>query len=182
MSSNEMFTSIIRRRFGYIRDRRNELRSAVGYDLNANVGNFIYSGECEAVERFRFISVRNHSSSSKEIALNWKLKDGTIKTVQASVGWTYLDVAHKYEIDLEGACAGVCACSTCHLIFDDDVYDDLSEATEAEDDMLDQAFQLTHTSRLGCQIIVKKEHAGTTVQLPAATRNFYVDGHIPKPH
>ena len=91
-------------------------------------------------------------------------------------------MAHKFEIDLEGACAGVCACSTCHLIFEEDVYDELPEASEAEDDMLDQAFQLTHTSRLGCQVLVQRKHEGITVQLPKATRNFYVDGHVPKPH
>lgn len=48
--------------------------------------------------------------------------------------------------------------------------------------MLDLVFGLTSTSRLGCQIILDKSHDGMTVQLPAATRNFYVDGHVPKPH
>jgi hypothetical protein len=54
------------------------------------------------------------------------------------------------------------------------VYNDLPEPTEAEDDMLDQAYGLTHTSRLGCQIIVEKKHEGMNVRLPVATRNFYV--------
>ena len=48
--------------------------------------------------------------------------------------------------------------------------------------MLDMAFGLTATSRLGCQIKVVKDHDGMTLKLPAATRNFYVDGHKPKPH
>ena len=131
---------------------------------------------------------RSHTSTSlssakgNTVKINWKLKDGSILPVDANVGWTFLDVAHKFEIDLEGACAGVCACSTCHLIFEEDVYDELPEASEAEDDMLDQAFQLTHTSRLGCQVLVQRKHEGITVQLPKATRNFYVDGHVPKPH
>ena len=56
------------------------------------------------------------------------------------------------------------------------------EAEEAEDDMLDQAFGLTPTSRLGCQVIITEEMNGITIQLPAATRNFYVDGHVPQPH
>jgi ferredoxin-2, mitochondrial len=48
--------------------------------------------------------------------------------------------------------------------------------------MLDQAFQLTPTSRLGCQIILTPELDGIKVQLPKATRNFAVDGHFNKPH
>ena len=74
------------------------------------------------------------------------------------------------------------ACSTCHVIFDDETYDNLPEPSEDEDDMLDQAFGLTATSRLGCQVVIEKEHDGIVVTLPKATRNFYVDGHVPKPH
>lgn len=81
-----------------------------------------------------------------------------------------------------GACEGVCACSTCHVILENDIFDALPEASEEEEDMLDMAFGLTATSRLGCQIKVVKEHDGMTLKLPAATRNFYVDGHKPKPH
>ena len=48
--------------------------------------------------------------------------------------------------------------------------------------MLDQAFALRDNSRLGCQLRLEEEHEGLEVELPAATRNFYVDGHVPKPH
>ena len=48
--------------------------------------------------------------------------------------------------------------------------------------MLDMAFGLTETSRLGCQIVVREDMDGVQLQLPKATRNFYVDGHVPKPH
>ena len=48
--------------------------------------------------------------------------------------------------------------------------------------MLDQAFGLKDNSRLGCQLRLTEEHEGLVVELPAATRNFYVDGHVPKPH
>ena len=77
---------------------------------------------------------------------------------------------------------GVCACSTCHLIFPQQIYDTLPESSEDEEDMLDMAFGLTETSRLGCQVNVTTEMDGMVVQMPAATRNFYVDGHVPKPH
>lgn len=103
-------------------------------------------------------------------------------TVDARIGETLLQTAHRFHIDLEGACEGVCACSTCHLIFSNDVYDQLPEPSEDEEDMLDMAFGLTSTSRLGCQVIVEECMSGMQVTLPAATRNFYVDGHVPQPH
>jgi len=104
------------------------------------------------------------------------------KVVNAYVGDNLMRTAHKNGIDLEGACEGVCACSTCHVILDAKLYNSLPEATEDEEDMLDMAFGLTNTSRLGCQVIVTPEMDGQIILLPKATRNFYVDGHIPKPH
>jgi ferredoxin len=68
------------------------------------------------------------------------------------------------------------------LIFPHEIFDELPEASEDEEDMLDMAFGLTETSRLGCQIIVDKSMDGITVEMPKATRNFYVDGHVPQPH
>lgn len=104
--------------------------------------------------------------------------------VDAYVGESLLQVAQRNDIELEGACEGVCACSTCHVIFpDEDVFDNiLEEASEDEEDMLDMAFGLTETSRLSCQVIVTDEMDGMEIEIPAATRNFYVDGHVPKPH
>ena len=46
----------------------------------------------------------------------------------------------------------------------------------------DMAFGLTTSSRLGCQVLVTEEMAGMEVRVPAATRNFYVDGHVAVPH
>ncbi len=101
--------------------------------------------------------------------------DGVKKEVDAPVGLSLLEVAHQNKIDLEGACEGSLACSTCHVIVDAAFYDDLPEASEEEEDMLDLAFGLTHTSRLGCQIIVTEELEGLTVSVPSATRNMMVD-------
>lgn len=117
------------------------------------------------------------------IHVTFRQPDDTLKEVDARVGESFLQVAHRHDIDLEGACEGVCACSTCHLIFPVDVFDTLlEEPSEDEEDMLDMAFGLTETSRLGCQVIVTEEMDGITVEMPKATRNFYVDGHVPKPH
>jgi hypothetical protein len=63
-----------------------------------------------------------------------------------------------------GACGGELACSTCHLIFPKDVYDTLPPMEDDEVDMLDLAFEVTETSRLGCQIMVRKDMAGMKVR------------------
>ncbi|MBM3548189.1 MAG: 2Fe-2S iron-sulfur cluster binding domain-containing protein [Alphaproteobacteria bacterium] len=100
---------------------------------------------------------------------------GNRKEVEAPVGLSVLEIAHRNGIDLEGACEGSLACSTCHVIVDPEDYERLKDATEDEEDMLDLAFGLTHTSRLGCQIIITEELDGLTVTLPSATRNMMVD-------
>ncbi|GAB6054069.1 ferredoxin family 2Fe-2S iron-sulfur cluster binding protein [Magnetospira thiophila] len=101
--------------------------------------------------------------------------NGSRRVVDAPVGQSVLEIAHHNKIDLEGACEGSLACSTCHVVVDPEWYDKLEEADEDEEDMLDLAFALTHTSRLGCQIVMTKELDGLVVTLPAATRNVAVD-------
>jgi len=100
--------------------------------------------------------------------------DGSHIDVEAPIGLSILEIAHRNNIDLEGACEGSLACSTCHVIVDNEWYDALPEASEDEEDMLDLAFGLTHTSRLGCQIKMTEELDGLTVRLPNATRNMMV--------
>jgi ferredoxin, 2Fe-2S len=99
-------------------------------------------------------------------------RDGTRREVDAPVGLSVLEIAHKHGVDIEGACEGSLACSTCHVIVDPEWHELLKDATEDEEDMLDLAFGLTQTSRLGCQIIMTEELDGLTVKLPAATRNM----------
>jgi ferredoxin, 2Fe-2S len=99
-------------------------------------------------------------------------RDGTHREVDAPLGLSVLEIAHRNKIDIEGACEGSLACSTCHVIVDPDWYDLLKDATEDEEDMLDLAFGLTATSRLGCQIIMTEELDGLTVRLPTSTRNM----------
>jgi len=102
-------------------------------------------------------------------------QDGSERVVDAPNGVSVLEIAHKNGVPLEGACEGSLACSTCHVIVDEAFYDKLKTATEDEEDMLDLAFGLTHTSRLGCQIIMSDALDGLRVMLPAATRNMMVD-------
>lgn len=102
-------------------------------------------------------------------------RDGTRIEIDAPVGLSLLELAHRNNIDIEGACEGSLACSTCHVIVGEDDFDRLQEPTEDEEDMLDLAFGLTKTSRLGCQIIVTEELDGLTVALPSETRNMMAD-------
>ena len=97
--------------------------------------------------------------------------DGSEKVVDADNGLSLLEVAHSNDIDLEG---GLAACSTCHVIVDKAFFDNLPEPSEEEEDMLDLAFGLTHTSRLGCQIIINEKLEGMKVKIPSGTRNMSV--------
>ena len=99
-------------------------------------------------------------------------RNGQRHEVDAPVGLSVLEIAHRHGIDIEGACEGSLACSTCHVIVDPEWYELLKDASEDEEDMLDLAFGLTATSRLGCQIVMTEELDGLTVRLPASTRNL----------
>ncbi len=98
-------------------------------------------------------------------------RDGKPREVDAPLGLSVLELAHKHGVDIEGACEGSLACSTCHVIVDPAWYARLAKATEDEEDMLDLAFGLQATSRLGCQIVMTPELDGLVVKLPAGTRN-----------
>ncbi|XP_040381083.1 2Fe-2S ferredoxin-like [Oryza brachyantha] len=123
------------------------------------------------------------SQYKEKISVTFVNKDGTEQTISVPVGMSMLEAAHENDIELEGACEGSLACSTCHVIvMDVNYYNKLQDPTDEENDMLDLAFGLTETSRLGCQVIAKPELDGIRLALPAATRNFAVDGFVPKPH
>jgi ferredoxin len=88
-------------------------------------------------------------------------------------GDNLLDIAQAHDLEMEGACGGSCACSTCHVIvLDQEYYDRMPEPDDDENDMLDLAFGLQETSRLGCQVHMTKDLDGLRVKLPAMTRNL----------
>lgn len=99
--------------------------------------------------------------------------DGSTKTIDAPVGLSVMEVAVKHAMDkIEGACGGSLACATCHVYVHPDWWDKVlpeeGEIDEAEEDMLDLAFNLTKLSRLSCQIIVSDELDGLIVALPGS--------------
>ena len=99
-------------------------------------------------------------------------RDGTRRDVEAPVGLSVLEIAHKHGVDIEGACEGSLACSTCHVIVEAGWFGKLAEPSEDEEDMLDLAFGLEKTSRLGCQIVMSEALDGLVVRLPAGSRNM----------
>ncbi|MBO0334546.1 ferredoxin family 2Fe-2S iron-sulfur cluster binding protein [Sneathiella sp. CAU 1612] len=98
--------------------------------------------------------------------------DGSRQEVDAPLGRTILEIAHQNNIDLEGACEGSLACSTCHIIVSDEDFERLPDPTEDEEDMLDLAYGLTRTSRLGCQIEITEELDDLVVTLPGGSNNM----------
>ncbi|MBF8274865.1 MAG: ferredoxin [Magnetococcales bacterium] len=97
------------------------------------------------------------------------------QTVEVEAGTTVLEAAHAHGIALEGACEGSLACSTCHVIVGKAWYHRAQPASEDEEDMLDRAFGLTPTSRLGCQLQVTEALDGMEVTIPEYSVNISVD-------
>ncbi|KAM6426780.1 adrenodoxin-like [Liasis olivaceus] len=106
--------------------------------------------------------------STDKVRLHFINRDGEKYSVAAKEGESLLEVVinHNINIDGFGACEGTLACSTCHLIFEKAAFQQLDEISDDELDMLDLAYGLTDTSRLGCQVCVKKWMDGLTVQVP----------------
>jgi 2Fe-2S ferredoxin len=98
-------------------------------------------------------------------------RDGSKREVEAPLGLSVLEIAHRHGVDIEGACEGSLACSTCHVIVDQSWFPRLTGPTEDEEDMLDLAFDLQETSRLGCQLIMTDALDGLVVKLPAGSRH-----------
>lgn len=86
-----------------------------------------------------------------------------------------LDICMAHGIDLDHACGGVCACSTCHVIVKEGG-DTCNEATEDEEDQLEEAYGLTAKSRLGCQCVPNGEKP-VVVEIPPWNRNLAREPH-----
>lgn len=82
-----------------------------------------------------------------------------------------LALAMSKGLEIEHACGGVCACSTCHVIVEQGA-EHLSEAEEQEEDMLDMAPGLTMRSRLACQAELLRDDANVVVRIPSLNRNL----------
>ncbi|KAK9715933.1 hypothetical protein RND81_06G199500 [Saponaria officinalis] len=109
----------------------------------------------------------NEDEEMQMVNVTFVEKDGTEVHAEVPVGTNMLEAAHSVDVELEGACEGSCACSTCHVIvMDMSYYNKLPDPMDEEYDMLDLAFGLTKTSRLGCQIEATPEIDGIRFALP----------------
>uniref|UniRef100_A0A673UB89 Adrenal ferredoxin n=1 Tax=Suricata suricatta TaxID=37032 RepID=A0A673UB89_SURSU len=108
------------------------------------------------------------ASSEEKITVHFVNRDGETLTAKGKVGDSLLDVVVENNLDIDGfgACEGTLACSTCHLIFEDHIFEKLDAVTDEESDMLDLAYGLTDRSRLGCQICLTKSMDNMTVRVP----------------
>ncbi|KAM4754580.1 LOW QUALITY PROTEIN: ferredoxin-2, mitochondrial [Cyanocitta cristata] len=109
-------------------------------------------------------------------------REGRQVPVRGRVGDNVLHLAQRHGLELEGACEASLACSTCHVYISEPHLSRLPAPDEREEDLLDQAPLLQENSRLGCQVLLSPALEGARIVLPRVTRNFYVDGHVPKPH
>ena len=92
-------------------------------------------------------------------------RDGVEHKIEANNGLTLMEIIREAGLDIEAACGGCCACATCHLYIDEKWTDKLEKIKDDEESMLDQAFNVRKTSRLGCQIEFSSKIAGIQVTL-----------------
>ncbi|TYJ29717.1 hypothetical protein E1A91_A06G086100v1 [Gossypium mustelinum] len=130
----------------------------------------------------------------RKISVTFVSKDGEEIPIQVPIGMSMLEAAHENLSFGANSSWRSLACSTCHVrVMDMEYYNKLEDPVDEENDMLDLAFGLTETlpfamflndlwSRLGCQIVASPELDGICLAIPAASRNFAVDGYVPKPH
>eukprot|EP00008_Paramoeba_atlantica_P003948 CAMPEP_0201493174 /NCGR_PEP_ID=MMETSP0151_2-20130828/36257_1 /ASSEMBLY_ACC=CAM_ASM_000257 /TAXON_ID=200890 /ORGANISM="Paramoeba atlantica, Strain 621/1 / CCAP 1560/9" /LENGTH=141 /DNA_ID=CAMNT_0047880371 /DNA_START=49 /DNA_END=474 /DNA_ORIENTATION=- len=123
---------------------------------------------------FRASSLGFSGRNYATVNITFITADGKEIPVAGKEGENILITAHQNGVDLEGACECSLACSTCHVILEEEMYNKLDEPADEEYDMLDLAFSPTETSRLGCQVDLSPELEGARIQLPAGTRNMQV--------
>ena len=100
--------------------------------------------------------------------------DGKEHEIEAEEGTTLMEIGRDANLGIEGTCGGSLSCATCHVVVDPEWYETTGSPDADEEDMLDLAWGLTHTSRLGCQIIINDDLDGMKVKVPTGTRNMSV--------
>ena len=97
----------------------------------------------------------------------YKDRDGNSKTIEVEKGLSVMEGAIQNDIPgIDADCGGSMACATCHVYVDEEWYDKLPKAVEAEIDMIDMAYEPKKNSRLSCQIIDTDDIDGVTLTTP----------------
>ncbi len=99
--------------------------------------------------------------------ITYKDNQGNTKTINVDNGLSVMEGAVQNEIPgIDADCGGGMACATCHVYVEENWFDKLPKAEDAEVDMIDMAFEPKKNSRLSCQIIVSDELDGLEVTTP----------------
>jgi len=109
--------------------------------------------------------------------INFHMRDGTTKTVDAKPGLSVMEIAVQNTIpQIDGSCGGSLSCATCHAYIHPDWWDKVlpegGEQSSEEQDMLDLAFDVRRLSRLTCQIIMRDDLDGIILALPGSTPDW----------
>ena len=146
------------------------------------------SGDCwritiRGVSRYRMMargpgSYRRYNESVPKVTFSnldrtVEFESGKLPYDEHGKPESILDVAMHFGIQLEHACGGSCACTTCHVIVKTGTDGALSPAEDDELDRLDMAPGLTLHSRLGCQAVVKGD---VVVEIPSWNINYVSEG------
>ena len=92
-------------------------------------------------------------------------REGQGHELEATKGWSVMEIIRENDLPIEAACGGCCACATCHVYVDKAWLSKLTPAEDEEDSMLDEAYQVQENSRLSCQITFSEELDGLKVTL-----------------
>ncbi|NP_001232986.1 uncharacterized protein LOC100160329 [Acyrthosiphon pisum] len=141
--------------------------------MSVKLLKYIVSNSCirSRVHNMKYMSTVNND---KPIKVTFNKANGDKIIAEGKKGDSLLDVIINNNLDFDGygACEGTLTCSTCHVILDSKDYDALPDKPSDEElDMLDLAYNLTDTSRLGCQIILEEKLDGLEVKVPATVND-----------
>ena len=92
-------------------------------------------------------------------------REGAEHVIEGTPGWSVMEIIRENDLPVEAACGGCCACATCHVYVDAPWLDQLEAASDEEDRMLDEAYQVQENSRLSCQIPFAEALDGLKVTL-----------------
>ncbi len=93
--------------------------------------------------------------------------DNSEHQIEVRSGVTLMEAGRDSNMGVEGTCGGSLSCASCHVYFEQTDYEKVGAPSEDEADMLDLSFNLTPTSRLGCQIRVDEALSGLRVHIPS---------------
>ena len=90
-------------------------------------------------------------------------REGEEHTIEATPGWSVMEIIRENDLPIEAACGGCCACATCHVYIGPEWFAKLPAPSEEELSMLDEAFEVEANSRLSCQVLLTAAQDGMAV-------------------